>query len=168
MAETGRPTLYSEELADVICERLADGESMRSISRDDGMPAMSTLFKWLREIESFSQQYARAKEECADMYAEDVIEIADNAANDWMENNDPENPGFRLNGEHIQRSRLRVDARKWIAGKLKPKKYGEKVSQEISGPEGKPIQTEEVSDQELARRIAFLLEKGIRETKEES
>jgi|SRR5690606_7101363 len=143
MAETGRPSLYTPELADTICERLAGGESMRSISRDDDMPAMSTLFKWLREIESFSEQYARAKEECADMYAEDVIEIADNATNDWMENNDPDNPGFKLNGEHIQRSRVRIDARKWIAGKLKPKKYGEKVSQEISGPDGSPIHTVE-------------------------
>lgn len=141
MADTGRPSLYTPELADAICERLAGGESMRSISRDDDMPAMATLFKWLREIESFSEQYARAKEECADMYAEDVIEIADNATNDWMENNDPDNPGFRLNGEHIQRSRVRIDARKWIAGKLKPKKYGEKVSQEISGPGGGPIES---------------------------
>lgn len=141
----GRPCLYSSDLADEICERLAGGESMRSISKDDRMPAMSTLFKWLREIEEFSQQYARAKEECADMYAEEIIEIADDGSNDWMEKQDKDGGviGWQLNGEHVQRSRLRVDSRKWIASKLKPKKYGEKVTSEHTGPNGGPIETVE-------------------------
>ncbi len=140
MAENGRPTLYTEKLADTICERLAGGESMRSVSRDEKMPAMSTLFKWLREIESFSQQYAKAKTESADALVEDMLDIADNGTNDWMEThapNEDDAPGYRVNGEHIQRSKLRVDVRKWAASKLKPKKYGEKL--ELSGDPERPV-----------------------------
>ncbi len=81
----------------------------------------------------FAEQYTRAREAQADFLAEDTIEIADNATNDWMATNDPENPGYTLNGEHVQRSRLRVDARKWFASKVAPKKYGEKIGLEHSG-----------------------------------
>lgn len=126
----GRPTLYTKDLSDAICARLAKGESMRSISRDADMPVTTTLFRWLRENPEFKQQYETAKEESADCLAEELVEIADDGRNDWIETNDPDNPGYKYNGEHVQRSRLRVDARKWIASKLKPKKYGEKISQE--------------------------------------
>ena len=123
----GRPSLYTKELADLICERLASGESMRSISRDDDMPCMATMFKWLRENEEFSQQYARAKAESADALVEEMLDIADDGTNDWMEKHGKDDAGWIENGEHIQRSRVRIDTRKWIASKLKPKKYGEKL-----------------------------------------
>lgn len=125
-------TKYTLDQADVICERIAEGESMRSICRDPDMPSMSTIFKWLREQESFSQQYAKAKDMSADALFEDILDIADNSTNDWMENNSPEgeNLGWRVNGDSIQRAKLRVDARKWAASKLKPKKYGDKIQNE--------------------------------------
>lgn len=132
----GRPTDYSLELADTICFRLANGESMRSVCRDDATPAMTTVFRWLRENEEFQQQYAIATEERAEAFVEDMVDIADNATNDWMESNGEGNEGYRLNGESIQRSRLRVDTRKWAASKMKPKKYGDKIQQEITAPEG--------------------------------
>ncbi len=135
----GRPTSYTLELTDAICARLADGESMRSVCRDDAMPSMSTVFKWLREHNEFSQQYAIAKEECAEVYAEEIIEIADDSSNDYTEAG--EGGETKLNSEHVQRSRLRIDARKWVASKLKPKKYGDKLQQEVSGPGGKPVET---------------------------
>lgn len=103
------------------------GKSMRTVLKADGMPVMDTVFRWLREKPEFSDQYVKAKAESADALVEEIIDIADSGSNDWMENNDPNNPGYRVNGEHIQRSRLRVDSRKWIASKLKPKKYGEKL-----------------------------------------
>lgn len=125
--------IYSPDLTDHICERLAMGESMRSISRDKNMPAMSTLFKWLRDYPEFEKQYLRAKAECADFFAEEIIEIADDATNDYMEQLDEEeSKGWRFNGEHVQRSRLRVDSRKWVASKLKPKRYGEKIEHDVS------------------------------------
>jgi hypothetical protein len=102
------------------------------------LPSYSTVMKWLSEDSELSDKYARAKEDQADFMAEEILEIADNASNDWMEREDPDNPGFFLNGENIQRSRLRVDSRKWLASKLKPKKYSERHM--ISGDaEGDPI-----------------------------
>jgi hypothetical protein len=132
----GRPTKYTQELADLICERLALGESMRSVCRDDAMPAVSSVFKWIRENDEFSAQYAKAKEESSDALFEELLEIADDGTNDWMQKNDPENPGYTLNGEHIQRSRIRLDTRKWALSKLKPKRYGDRIQQDVTLPEG--------------------------------
>ncbi len=131
----GRPTNYTLELADLICERLANGESMRSVCRDESTPAMTTIFRWLRENELFKQQYDIAVEERTEAMAEDILDIADNGTNDWMEQNGEGNDGYRLNGEALQRSRLRVDTRKWHMSKMKPKKYGDKIQQEITAPE---------------------------------
>lgn len=128
MENHGRPSIYSKELADTICERLADGTSLRTVCLAEDMPAKSTVFKWLREIPGFSDQYARSKEEAADAMVEDILDIADNGANDWMALNDPDNPGYKQNGEAVNRSRLRVDTRKWIASKLKAKKYGDSMT----------------------------------------
>lgn len=125
----GRPTSYTQELADLICAELAEGKSMRTVCKADDMPSMSTVFKWLRERPEFSQQYTKAKEESADALVEEMLDIADDGTNDWMEvhDKDGEAAGYKINGEAVQRSRLRVETRKWIAAKLKPKKYSEKV-----------------------------------------
>lgn len=137
----GRPSDYTQELADRICSRLAAGESMRTICLDDDMPSRETLFRWIRSNTEFRDQYARAKDESADALVEDIQDIADDGTNDWMEVHDKDGKaiGWQVNGEHIQRSRLRVDVRKWAASKLKPKKYGDKVSTEISGPDGSAV-----------------------------
>ena len=100
------------------------------------MPAASTVFKWLVDNRAFSEQYARAREAQADSLFDEMLEIADDARNDWMERRGEEDAGWVANGEHIQRSRLRLDARKWMAGKLRPKKYGEKITQELTGADG--------------------------------
>jgi len=145
----GRPTTYTPELTDIICERLASGESLRSISRDSDMPACSTMFKWMREHEQFSKQYVKAKEESADALVEDMLDIADNQVTQpLMIDGKP----VEINGEvvmvkdavGVNHARLRVDTRKWAASKLKPKKYGDKVQQEVSGPDGGPIETKAV------------------------
>jgi hypothetical protein len=136
----GRPTDYTLELAARICARLSEGESLRSVCKSDDMPATSTIFLWIQRHKEFSEQYARAKEESADALAEEILDIADDGSNDWMKRfskDDPEGAAsWMLNGEHVQRSRLRVDTRKWIASKLKPKKYGDKIG--VGGAEGLP------------------------------
>lgn len=129
----------------MICERLADGESLRAICRDDDMPNKATVFRWLGLHDEFSDQYARARETQADSLFDDVLEIADDARNDWMERNGDDDQGWQANGEHIQRTRLRIDARKWMAGKLRPKVYGEKSQFEHTGADGGAIQTEDVT-----------------------
>lgn len=127
---------FTQKTADLICERLANGESLRTICKAETMPAQSTIFKWLAESAAFSEQYARAREAQADLIFEEMFEIADDASNDWMAGKAKDgeaNPGFELNGEHIQRSRLRIDARKWMLGKMAPKKYGDKLDLAHSG-----------------------------------
>lgn len=130
---------YTPQMGAVICGRLADGESLRSVCRDKSMPASSTVFLWLAAHKDFSEQYAIACVERADAIFEESLEIADDGRNDWMirqseaEKGGGVNTGWVLNGEHVQRSRLRVDTRKWFVSKLNPKKYGEKVNQEHSG-----------------------------------
>lgn len=135
----GRPSLFTAELAGIICARIADGESVRKICASEDMPAMSSVFKWLTESKEFSEQYAHAREAQADKYAEEIIEIADDGTNDTYVD---ENGNERTNQEVVARSRLRVDARKWYASKLAPKKYGDKIQQEVSGSDGGPLVVE--------------------------
>lgn len=136
----GRPSTFSEKRADEICRRIAGGESMRSICKD-GKPERSTVHKWLNDFPEFADQYARACEMRADLLFEQIQDIADDGANDWMQANDPDNPGYRLNGENIQRSRLRVDTLKWRLARMSPRKYGDRVTQEVTGAGGGPVQT---------------------------
>lgn len=154
----GRPSLYSLELADSICERLVLGESLRSICRDDAMPAISCVFKWLREHPAFAEQYTRAKEEQADTLADEIVEIADEKDYEKVEI-DGVPLAVKFDSTAVARNRLRVDARKWAASKLKPKKYGDKVSQEISGPGGAPIETKS----EVAIRPQMTREEWLKE-----
>lgn len=121
---------YTEEMADKICERIADGESLKSICEEDGMPSKATVFKWLGQNASFVDKYARAREAQADALFDDILSIADDGRNDWMERRGEEDAGWVANGENIRRAQLRIDARKWMAGKLRPKKYGEKLDVE--------------------------------------
>lgn len=115
------------------------GDSLRAICSDAGMPERGTVFRWLAANEAFRNQYARAKAVQADVMAEEITEIADDGTNDWMEREGQNSTGWQLNGEHVQRSRVRIDARKWLMGKLAPKKYGESSSLELSGPGGGPV-----------------------------
>ena len=126
-------------MADRICAELADGVSLRSVCREDWAPDKVTVQRWLRERESFRTQYARAKEESADSLAEEILDIADDGTNDWVERQTRNGTYVALNDEAVQRSRLRVDARKWIAAKLKPKKYGDKVEHEHKGEIGHAV-----------------------------
>ena len=132
----GRPSDYTQEIADRICEELSQGISLRTVCKADDLPSAATVFNWFRRYPEFLEQYTRAKEESSDAMAEDILDISDNATNDYMEQNDSENPGYKVNGEHIQRSRLRVESRKWLMAKMKPKKYGDKIQQDINIPEG--------------------------------
>ena len=122
---SGRPSGFTQEIADTICERIADGESLRSICAADDMPNKATVFKWLAAFPTFSDQYARARETQADSLFDDVLTIADSSQDD------------------PQDRRVRIDARKWMAGKLRPKVYGDKIA--IGGDRDMdPIKTEEV------------------------
>ena len=124
--KTGRPSLYTEALAAEICRRLAEGETLRSVCRDKAMPDKATILRWLADKKKadFREQYVYAREMQADALFDEALEIADDASGDWSTDKDGKKV---LDHENIQRSRLRVDTRKWAAGKMAPKKYGDKL-----------------------------------------
>jgi hypothetical protein len=134
-----RPSEFTVQIADAICERLADGESLRAICRDEEMPAKSTVFRWLAENQKFQDQYARAREAQADAHADDIIDIADTPQIGKKTKTLPDGKTEVVEGDMIEHRRLRVDARKWVAAKLKPKKYGEKVDLTHQNPDGSNI-----------------------------
>ena len=125
----GRPSKYTPAIAAEICARLATGESLRSICSDESLPPESTVRTWaVDDHQGFFAQYARARDIGLDAIADETMEISDNGSNDWMERNGQDSEGWAINGEHVQRSRLRVDVRKWYLSKLAPKRYGDRLS----------------------------------------
>jgi len=137
----GRPSSFTQEIADLICTRLELGESLRNICASEEMPDRSTVLRWLTHVDGFSDQYTRARDLGLDAVAEEVIAIADDGSADWVTR-------YRENGseyqavdqEHIQRSKLRFDARRWYLSKLAPKKYGDSTLLRHSDPDGNPLQ----------------------------
>lgn len=109
----GRPTTFSQPLADTICERIANGETLRAVCRDIQL-APSTVIEWTFTNKPFSEQYAHARQKQADAWADMVVEEA-------------------FNSHDAAIGRLRVDALKWVASKLAPKRYGDKVEVEQTG-----------------------------------
>ena len=137
----GRPEIYTEELALKVCEEIAStSKSLRTICAQEGMPSVRTVLYWLRDKEEFLRQYTRAKEEQADLLVEEMIDISDDGSNDLMTITKGDESYEVENKEVVNRSKLRVETRKWIASKLKPKKYGDKVQNELTGKDGGPIQ----------------------------
>lgn len=157
----GRPSSFTTEIADRICEKLADGESLRTICAEEGMPSKGTVCRWLATNTEFRDQYARAREAQAEFYADEITDIADDGTNDWIEKRSRDGVpiGYVVNGEAVQRSKLRVDARKWVASKLLPKVYGDRVEATLKNADGETFKTEEVG--ELGNRVVFALMKGI-------
>jgi len=111
---------FTQDIFDALCERLAHGESLRAICKDADMPSTASVMRWVAESAELREQYARARELQAEHYVGEILEIADTT-------DDP------------QKARLQVDARKWVASKLLPKVYGDKVSHEHGGPDGGAI-----------------------------
>lgn len=134
-AKRGRPTAYTDEIGDTICASLMCGWSLVRICSLDEMPAQSTVYGWLAKVDHpFSERYARAREIQAERFADEMADIADDATGDVAgELGIP-------NSVAVQRAKLRIDTRKWIASKLLPKKYGDKVTQEHTGEGGGPLQ----------------------------
>lgn len=114
--KTGRPSDYLPEVAADICSLLADGESLRKVCDRPGMPNKATVFRWLAQHEEFCDQYAKATETRADAIFEEMFDIADTVTEE---------------AAAVGKARLRIDTRKWALARMNPRKYGDKVSQEI-------------------------------------
>lgn len=130
----GRPSAFTQGLADTICDRLEAGETLRAICRDEGMPAPQTVLRWTKANEAFSEQYARARETGYGHMADELLEIADDKSKDAFVDIDGT---VHVNAEVVARSRLRVDTRKWLLSKALPKIYGDKLAH--TGPDGGAI-----------------------------
>lgn len=136
----GRPTKRTPEVEAEILRRLSDGEPLAQICRDENMPDPSNVWRWQENDAELSQAIARARELGFDRIAADTLEIADDARNDWMERlGDGAGEAWAANGEHIQRSKLRIETRLKLLAKWDPKRYGEMVKTEHSGPNGGEI-----------------------------
>ena len=125
-----RPSKYTKVLAREVCERMAAGESLRHICTDDHMPSETAVRGWaLDDVEGFSTQYTRAIELRAMRWAEEILDIADDGSNDSTSD--------ITDHDHINRSWLRVDTRKWLLSKVLPKVYGDKLQH--TGEGGGPV-----------------------------
>ena len=120
MGKRGRPSIYSQDVADEIAERITAGESLRKICDDDHMPSTSTFTRWLRDNEAFRAQYVYAREANAQIQASEIVEIADRASPDMA-----------------QVAKLQIDARKWVAARLL-KDYKDKQETDHRFPDGIP------------------------------
>lgn len=155
--DTRRTPAIEEEILD----RLSGGETLRSICRDEHMPSWRAVYQWIDGDEDFATRIAHARDRGFDAIACDVVDIIDDGRNDWMEKlgKDRKPIGWQLNGEHVQRSRLRAETRLKLLAKWCPSRYGERAAMEISGPEGGPVQTDDV---QLAARLASIFETAKR------
>lgn len=148
---------YTVEIAQEICRQLAEGIPLRQICRQEGFPEWRTIYDWMVKDDAavaagggagLSAAIARAREIGYDAIAEDCLRIADDAVNDWM---DTEH-GPRLNAEHVQRSKLRIETRLKLLAKWNPKKYGERV--QVAGDAENPVKIEaEVQADKLLQAI---------------
>jgi Asp-tRNA(Asn)/Glu-tRNA(Gln) amidotransferase B subunit len=143
----GRPSIYTDDLAVKILSRISMAESVRRICEDEGMPDIDTIYQWLfKDLNGFAERYARAKQEAMELKSEEIEQIVDSVQKDTAS---------------IAKARLQVDTKKWLMSKLAPKKYGEKLVQEIGGIDGKPIQTQtslQDADRDIIQR--YLQQKG--------
>lgn len=121
----GRPSSYTEETADAICNRLMEGRSLRSICDDADMPDRSTVIRWQVQHDEFAARCARARELQADLMDDLILDTANSCT-----------------VEDAQAARVKISAYQWRASKLAPKRYGDKVQTEVSGPDGGPIPTQ--------------------------
>lgn len=137
----GRPTIFSQQLADIICIRIAEGESLREICRDDDMPERVTIYRWLQADPDFCNHYTRAREDQADTLADEIMAIADETPdlNPILDKHGALIE-IQLHSAYLQWQKQRIDARKWTAMKLKPKKYGDR--QILAGDSENPIEVQ--------------------------
>ena len=131
---------YSEEekiiIIDTICENIEKGMAFRDAIELEGMPNAKTFYAWIDDDNDKLQQYARATELRAEKIFEEILTIADNQEDDVYKDKD----GIEIiNHNVIQRARLRVDSRKWMVGKLSPKKYGDKIAVDLDDKRDKVI-----------------------------
>lgn len=150
-----RPSEFTQEVATAICEQISTtNKSLKTICEGEGMPSVGTIYNWFKAYPSFLEEYTRAKDQQADLIFEEILEIADTCKEGVRVKTIGEGENAKTEtqtGDMVERSKLQVDARKWVAARLAPKRYGDFARNEVSGPDGGPLEI---------RSIAGLLEKA--------
>jgi hypothetical protein len=166
-AKEGNPTIYSQEMADAICLRIMEGGTVRKICTEPGMPARSTVHMWVQTNKPFALQYDNACKIRREIWAEEIIDIADTTEMGEVMKDGPNGKEIRT-GDMVQHRHLRVESRKWILARTDAR-FGDRVRQEHSGPDGKPIEFSamSLSDEERASRVAALLTAAEKRKKDE-
>ena len=126
---------WTDEIEAEIFDRIAKGGAVRNILKDDWLPSAGTFYRRLDADAAFAERYARAKERLADTIFDECLTIADSQEGDVYERDGVE----MVNHDAIARAKLRIDTRKWMAGKLRPKVYGEKLDLTHANPDGSNI-----------------------------
>ena len=151
-AKQGRPSSFTQEVGDHICELMANGDSLRDICLLDNMPNRSTVARWLAASTQFRDQYAHACEMRQEELFDQIIDIADTPQIGTKSVSKAS--GIEISeGDMIEHRRLQVEARKWALGKMAPKKYGDKQTTELTGADGGPIKVQTaaaLTDDQLA------------------
>ena len=132
----GRPIdPVPQNVADEVTDWISEGKTLREYCRQPEKPSYGTIYNWVNKDEEFAERFARAREQGEEIIAQECLAIADDGTNDYMEqqHGDDEESSWRFNGEHVQRSKLRVDTRLKLLAKWNPKKYGDKIQNEHSG-----------------------------------
>jgi hypothetical protein len=154
IADKARPVAFTEELFIKLLDRLAQGETLVAICADQTMPTRQSLFQKLYKDENARELYYAAREMQMEAMAEEILELSDNAENDWS----TDDRGRRVaNNDVLQRARLKVDTRKFIMAKMAPRRFGEKNFTEVSGDPNKPLTLTVVTG---VPRSAFSLVRG--------
>lgn len=132
----GRPTIFDQSVFDAICAEIEEGVPLTEICRREGMPSRSAVYSWMREDESgkLKEHFTRARELGGDAIADDILDIIDDGTNDWMKRTGKDGEDYwELNGEHVQRSKLRAEMRLKLLAKWFPQRYGDKLDMTTGG-----------------------------------
>tara|TARA_Y100000361_G_scaffold140337_1_gene144338 strand:+ start:326 stop:769 length:444 start_codon:yes stop_codon:yes gene_type:complete len=132
----GRPTIFTDDVADLICEGIAEGKSMVSITKKNGMPKPRTVYRWIRENPVFRQNYENAKEDQADAFVEEMRDIS-----------------LKADSDSVQVARLQIDVMKWTASKFKNKRYGDKLTTDNTNT----TNLDNLSEEELDKKVKALI-----------
>jgi len=158
----GPPCPMTEAVQLEICARISEGETLTKVCKDPRMPNRNTVTKFAAgsgpENTQFAGRYALARDRLLDVYAEEIITISDDGTTDYIIKTGRNGHEYMaVDQEHIQRSRLRVDSRRWLLSKLRPNEYGDKVVTEVSGSIDHKHDIASLSEREKMRRLALFM-----------
>ena len=131
---------YDPDLGAAILDMIASGLSLKRACEQEGMPACSIIYKWITRHKEFGDNYARAVLAKAQVWADEITDIADDSRNDWELVYDKEgNACYKFNSDHVKRQQLRIDTRKWYLSKVLPKQFGDATLLKLADAEGNKL-----------------------------